>query len=106
MFLPLSIENHQTRTQYDDALVLKLFGFQFVNSYASLFYIAFFREVCSFRCHFQEKNSYYVLKPHVKRRFFHCIGSFQFSKIIGISARVEGYMDSAPTVIMEQWPSG
>ena len=38
-------ENHQTKTKYNDALVMKLFGFQFVNSYASLIYIAFFREV-------------------------------------------------------------
>uniref|UniRef100_A0A7M5WJ25 Anoctamin n=2 Tax=Clytia hemisphaerica TaxID=252671 RepID=A0A7M5WJ25_9CNID len=37
-------ENHQTKTKYEDALILKLFGFQFVNSYASLFYIAFFRQ--------------------------------------------------------------
>ncbi|XP_038055493.1 anoctamin-4-like isoform X2 [Patiria miniata] len=36
-------ENHRTQSQYDDALILKLFAFQFVNSYASLFYIAFFR---------------------------------------------------------------
>ena len=39
------LENHESRTKYDDALILKLFGFQFVNSYASLFYIAFFRQV-------------------------------------------------------------
>eukprot|EP00794_Sanderia_malayensis_P006792 gene6792-7557_t len=37
-------ENHRTQTQFDDSLILKLFGFQFVNSYASLYYIAFFRE--------------------------------------------------------------
>ncbi|KAK3099349.1 hypothetical protein FSP39_003125 [Pinctada imbricata] len=36
-------ENHRTQSQYDDALVIKLFAFQFVNSYASCFYIAFFR---------------------------------------------------------------
>ncbi|XP_022098902.1 anoctamin-4-like isoform X2 [Acanthaster planci] len=36
-------ENHRTQSQYDDALIMKLFAFQFVNSYASLFYIAFFR---------------------------------------------------------------
>ncbi|XP_033632205.1 anoctamin-3-like isoform X1 [Asterias rubens] len=36
-------ENHRTQSQYDDALIIKLFAFQFVNSYASLFYIAFFR---------------------------------------------------------------
>ncbi|XP_062585164.1 anoctamin-7-like, partial [Saccostrea cucullata] len=36
-------ENHRTQTRYDDALVTKMFAFQFVNSYASCFYIAFFR---------------------------------------------------------------
>ena len=38
-------ENHRTQTSYEDALIIKLFGFQFVNSYTSLFYIAFFRQV-------------------------------------------------------------
>lgn len=36
-------ENHRTQTSYDDGLIVKLFAFQFVNSYASLYYIAFFR---------------------------------------------------------------
>ncbi|XP_074650547.1 anoctamin-7-like isoform X3 [Tubulanus polymorphus] len=36
-------ENHRTKTAYDDALIIKMFSFQFVNSYASCFYIAFFR---------------------------------------------------------------
>lgn len=36
-------ENHRTQTKFDDALIFKLFAFQFVNSYASCFYIAFFR---------------------------------------------------------------
>lgn len=34
-------ENHRTETAHADALILKTFTFQFVNSYASLFYIAF-----------------------------------------------------------------
>jgi anoctamin-10/anoctamin-7 len=34
-------ENHRTDTQYEDALIAKTFVFQFVNSFASLFYIAF-----------------------------------------------------------------
>jgi hypothetical protein len=38
-------ENHRTQTSHDDALIVKLFAFQFVNSYASLYYIAFFRGV-------------------------------------------------------------
>ena len=38
-----SAENHRTQTEYDDALIIKLFVFQFCNSYSSLYYIAFFR---------------------------------------------------------------
>ena len=38
-------ENHRTQTAYDDALIIKLFAFQFVNNYASLIYIAFFKVV-------------------------------------------------------------
>lgn len=37
-------ENHRTETEWEDALVAKLFAFQFVNSYSSCFYIAFFAE--------------------------------------------------------------
>ncbi|XP_059820162.1 anoctamin-7-like [Hypanus sabinus] len=36
-------ENHRTQTEYNDALILKLFAFQFANSYSPLFYIAFLR---------------------------------------------------------------
>ena len=39
------VENHRTQTQYNDMLIMKLFAFQFVNTYTSLFYIAFFRGV-------------------------------------------------------------
>jgi hypothetical protein len=34
-------ENHRTDTDYENHLILKTFLFQFVNSYASFFYIAF-----------------------------------------------------------------
>ncbi len=41
-------------TDYDDALIGKLFCFSFVNSYASLFFIAFIKhnlgEVCNGPC--------------------------------------------------------
>eukprot|EP00164_Ancoracysta_twista_P000608 GFYU01000804.1.p1 GENE.GFYU01000804.1~~GFYU01000804.1.p1 ORF type:complete len:773 (+),score=236.18 GFYU01000804.1:115-2433(+) len=37
-------ENYQTDTQYEDSIIAKTFVFQFVNSYVSLFYIAFFKE--------------------------------------------------------------
>ncbi|XP_051882445.1 anoctamin-7-like isoform X2 [Pristis pectinata] len=36
-------ENHRTQTDYNDALIIKLFAFQFANSYSPLFYIAFLR---------------------------------------------------------------
>jgi len=36
-------ENHRTDTDYEDALTFKYFVFSFVNSYTSIFYIAFFK---------------------------------------------------------------
>lgn len=35
------LENHRTDTQYADSVIIKIFLFQFVNSYASFFYLAF-----------------------------------------------------------------
>jgi hypothetical protein len=35
------IENHRTETAYEDALATKVFAFQFINCFVSLFYIAF-----------------------------------------------------------------
>lgn len=34
-------ENHRTDTQYEDSLIVKMFVFQFINSYASFFFLAF-----------------------------------------------------------------
>ena len=36
-------ENHRTETEFEDALIIKTFLFQFVNSYVSLYYIAFIK---------------------------------------------------------------
>ena len=36
-------ENHRTESEYENSLIVKSFCFQFVNSYISFFYIAFFR---------------------------------------------------------------
>mmetsp|Transcript_27800 Transcript_27800/g.27488 ORF Transcript_27800/g.27488 Transcript_27800/m.27488 type:complete len:332 (+) Transcript_27800:75-1070(+) len=36
-------ENHESDSEYLNALTVKFFSFQFVNSYSSLFYIAFFK---------------------------------------------------------------
>lgn len=34
----------RTETEYEDALILKSFSFQFFNSYTSIFYLAFFKQ--------------------------------------------------------------
>lgn len=37
------LENHRTDSDYEDSLTVKMYLFQFVNFYASVFYIAFFK---------------------------------------------------------------
>ena len=37
------IELHKYQSAYDDSLIIKIYLFQFVNFYSSLFYIAFFK---------------------------------------------------------------
>ncbi|CAM9434451.1 unnamed protein product [Discosporangium mesarthrocarpum] len=44
------LENHRTDTAYEDNLIAKTFMFQFVNSYASLVYIAFIKEQMGQKC--------------------------------------------------------
>lgn len=43
-------ENHRTDTEYMNALIAKSFLFKFVNSYNSMFYIAFFKRYSDFGC--------------------------------------------------------
>ena len=47
-------ENHRTQVEFEDALILKLFAFHFVNSYSALIYIAFIKEsmgdACLYTC--------------------------------------------------------
>ena len=38
-----SSELHKTQTEYDDSFIVKIYLFQFVNYYSSIFYIAFFK---------------------------------------------------------------
>ena len=35
------LENYRTETEYEDSMIMKIFVFQFVNSYASFFFLAF-----------------------------------------------------------------
>ena len=39
----IGVEIHRTEKDYENALTLKMFLFQFVNFYASIFYIAFIK---------------------------------------------------------------
>ena len=43
-------ENHKTDTNYEDALVLKSFVFNFINSYTGLFYIGFLAKLTGQPC--------------------------------------------------------
>lgn len=37
------LELHKYQSNYDDSLIIKIYLFQFVNFYSSLFYVAFFK---------------------------------------------------------------
>ena len=55
VFLQLSVyltdgENHRLESDYEESLIAKLYLFQFINSYAMLFYIAFFRQMVGDDC--------------------------------------------------------
>ncbi len=43
-------ENHRTDTEFEDSLIGKIFAFTFVNSYASLFYLAFIKHNTGQEC--------------------------------------------------------
>ena len=37
-------ENHRTMSEYEDALITKIFAFRFMNAYSSLFYTGFIKK--------------------------------------------------------------
>lgn len=37
------LEYHRTQTEFDDSLILKIYLLEFINYYASIFYIAFYK---------------------------------------------------------------
>lgn len=43
IFFAFVAEMHRTQTEYEDNLTFKVFVFQFMNFFASIFYIAFFK---------------------------------------------------------------
>ena len=61
-------ENPRTETDYEDSFTVKMFWFQFVNTYASLVYVAFF------------KNEYFIGWP----------GNYKRRALAGTAFRFEG----------------
>lgn len=43
-------ENYRTHSAYEDALIVKVFSFQFINSYGTMFFIAFLKEQVGMKC--------------------------------------------------------
>ena len=58
-FLMTEWENPRTQSTFEDSFTLKLFWFQFCNTYASLFYVAFF------------KSEFFTGWPGKYKRIFH-----------------------------------
>ncbi|KAF4321974.1 hypothetical protein BBO99_00003272 [Phytophthora kernoviae] len=48
------LENHRTDAEYENHLVIKVFLFQFCNSFASFFYIAFFKRIAEGTCLYED----------------------------------------------------
>ncbi|RLN81529.1 hypothetical protein BBJ28_00024684, partial [Nothophytophthora sp. Chile5] len=48
------LENHRTDSEYEDYLVIKVFLFQFCNSFASFFYIAFVKRAAEGSCLYED----------------------------------------------------
>ncbi|CAH0478567.1 unnamed protein product [Peronospora belbahrii] len=44
------LENHRTDAEYESYLIIKVFMFQFCNSFASFFYIAFVKRIAEGSC--------------------------------------------------------
>lgn len=50
-------ENHRLETEFEDALITKVFVFEFINNFGMLFYIAFFRTMLNYNCSFSSNGS-------------------------------------------------
>ena len=55
-------ENHATQDAFDDAFVIKSFTFKLVNSFYSLYYIAFMAKTCERASRLNDENILTVLR--------------------------------------------
>eukprot|EP01099_Mayorella_cantabrigiensis_P005151 TRINITY_DN402_c0_g1_i8.p1 TRINITY_DN402_c0_g1~~TRINITY_DN402_c0_g1_i8.p1 ORF type:complete len:431 (+),score=85.81 TRINITY_DN402_c0_g1_i8:497-1789(+) len=90
-------ENHRTETAWENALVVKKFSFQFVNSYISLYYIAFVKDHLS-DC--LEDDCVYELGYQLAFIFLLQIfwGQFQEIGLPYLIARIKIRMEDSATV--------
>lgn len=79
-------ENHRTETQSKDALIVKLFFVQFINSYASLYYTAFAMHPLEGNCdgyvRCMDDLSYMVAVILIERFAFIFINDYIMPKIV------------------------
>eukprot|EP01119_Soliformovum_irregulare_P010297 TRINITY_DN2524_c0_g1_i1.p1 TRINITY_DN2524_c0_g1~~TRINITY_DN2524_c0_g1_i1.p1 ORF type:complete len:732 (-),score=157.04 TRINITY_DN2524_c0_g1_i1:18-2213(-) len=78
-------ENHRTQSSYDNMIILKTFLFQFVNSYISLYYIAFVKNRTSLwgLSQFTDKCSYMPISTTSYGCFFDL--TIQVATMLGIN---------------------
>lgn len=56
---------HETQTEFENHLTFKVFMFQFVNFYSSIFYVAFFKGKFIGYPGFTAKNDFEILIYHI-----------------------------------------
>lgn len=75
-------ECHKTDTQFEDSLTGKVFIFQFINSFTSYLYIAFFKEYQSQQVELQYGKGYYACVNSCMDELRTQLGSIFISKVI------------------------
>lgn len=75
-------ECHRTDTEYEDSLTAKVFVFQFINSFTSYLYIAFFKEYQSQNRDLQYSRGYYACIDSCMSELQTQLGSIFISKVI------------------------
>lgn len=80
-------ENHKFESSNDNSLIIKIFAFQFVNSYIQLFYYAFFNPTDS-------EDDSFSLVSNTMLSLFISKGIIQLAKVISISLKTSNNIGS------------
>merc|ERR1719162_2431938 len=89
-----NIENHETNTEYEDMLIAKVFIFQFINSFGSMFYIAFVKNAVGDVC--KEGDCLGELRTALSIIFVTrlVVGNIQEIAIPAVMAKVKQHQES------------